>query len=381
MANGEVHGPFGLQKMRAWYQHGFFEDDLDVSFGSRNAFRKLPNYTDITSVGKLPRSTPAQTPAKAQPSYESGGGTGAGSGAVAADVRVNRHGSISIGSGAAAQSSGKGSSSTPMRSSAPQPSAAATAWTPQPSSSSQRTAESGQRQAQAPTQAQQAQASGGRDPGEMHYYSVAGTEYGPFSQRQLQAWATAGYFNEDYATRPAAYDGAPSVLSRIVTLPKAVAAGDGDGGGDDRGSAERPGMPQVVSAFEAAIESLGPNPGVGESTALVASGRESDAMSLVNSPSYGHLRQLSEQVRTSQAVLSTHCEALESGLLEKIQTLEANQRRQELIIASKARECEELRADNERLQLYVRLTTNQAQASSAAAYGAQAPSGHSALAR
>jgi chemotaxis response regulator CheB len=86
--------------------------------------------------------------------------------------------------------------------------------------------------------------------------------------------------------------------------------------------------------------------------------------------SYGELRKMSEQVRNTQMQLSTHCEALESGLLEKIQTLEANQRRQELTIAAKNRECEELRADNEKLQLYVRLTTSQSQASSAVAYGA-----------
>ena len=271
MANGEVHGPFDLQKMRAWYQHGFFEDDLDVSRGQRNAFQKLPNHTDITSVGRL---VPRSTPAKAQPLYNNGGGSSAGSGSPAADVRVNRHGSISIGHGAATRSSGKGD--TPMRSSAPQPSAAATAWTPQPSSSSQRAAESAPRQAHARAQQAPAAAAGGGEGGEMHYYSVAETEYGPFSQRQLQAWATAGYFNEDYATRPAAYDGATSVLSRIVTLPSAVATarGGSGGSGDDRGSGERPGMPQVVSAFEAAIESLGPNPGVaaGESSALVASG-------------------------------------------------------------------------------------------------------------
>ena len=68
---------------------------------------------------------------------------------------------------------------------------------------------------------------------------------------------------------------------------------------------------------------------------------------------------------------SSQCgDELVAKLREKIQTLEANKRRQELTIAAKNRECEELRADNEKLQLYVRLTTSQSQASSAVAYGA-----------
>lgn len=256
MASGQVHGPFDLDRMRAWYQHGFFEDDLDVSRGARNNFQKLRMFQEITSVGKI-----GATPERAAP---------VASGAAAASVRVNRHGSISIGGGGAAATAAEAAQqplfATPQRSAN---AAAATAWTPQQVAAAMKpmAAQAGVAQQQQQAQSQSLRSSGA-DPSASYFYTVAGTEYGPFSRRQLQAWATAGYFTEDYAVRAAA-GGASGVLSDIANMPQDTKPAVGG---------DRPGMPMVVDAFEKAIESLGPQNDGGlqgaTSTDLVATGND-----------------------------------------------------------------------------------------------------------
>ena len=117
---------------------------------------------------------------------------------------------------------------------------------------------------------------------------------------------------------------------------------------------------QVVRNFDAAMASLGSSSGGGGSTwrgdGAVAAAASSTV--LIQAPAVAQLRDLSLRVRESQSELDTRSADLQSGLFATIEALQESHARAESMLNDKIRECEQLRAENEKLQMYLKLHAN-----------------------
>ena len=115
---------------------------------------------------------------------------------------------------------------------------------------------------------------------------------------------------------------------------------------------------QVVRNFDAAMASL--SSGSGGSTwrgdGAVAAAASSTV--LIQAPAVAQLRDLSLRVRESQSELDTRSADLQSGLFATIEALQESHARAESMLNDKIRECEQLRAENEKLQMYLKLHAN-----------------------
>jgi len=46
---GQVRGPFSQSQMSAWYEHGYFSDDLEIAYGENSMFLPLKSYKEVSS--------------------------------------------------------------------------------------------------------------------------------------------------------------------------------------------------------------------------------------------------------------------------------------------------------------------------------------------
>jgi hypothetical protein len=71
------------------------------------------------------------------------------------------------------------------------------------------------------------------------------------------------------------------------------------------------------------------------------------------------LRELAARVRESQAELDNRSSDLQAGLFSTIEALQESHQRAEGMLDEKIRECEALRAENEKLRMHLKLHSNQ----------------------
>jgi len=131
------------------------------------------------------------------------------------------------------------------------------------------------------------------------------------------------------------------------STPSAAAASGSFTTAEERALLASSSTPNTVSRqFESAMASLG----VSDSAGMAG---------LVQAPAVAQLRELAARVRESQAELDNRSSDLQAGLFSTIEALQESHQRAEGMLDEKIRECEALRAENEKLRMHLKLHSNQ----------------------